>query len=184
MLLSKAIVSRLNPKCYLGVTSTRLFSTVRKQPRGFEPKLFQTSHQLNIRSSHIRLLSVTGPKLSENNKEELIFEIPEKPVEPEVKPVVEQAPDSQELVFTIPEKPAEPIVEAAPDSQELVFTIPEKPAEPIVEAAPDSQELVFTIPEKPDPVDPTLLGEPSLESLGLASYWPSGRLQCSLEWVS
>ena len=162
MLLSKAIVSRLNPKCYLGVTSTRLFSTVRKEPRGFEPRLFQTSHQLNIRSSHIRLLSVTGPKLSENNKEELTFEIPEKPVEPEVKPAVE----------------------AAPDSQELVFTIPEKPAEPIVEAAPDSQELVFTIPEKPDPVDPTLLGEPSLESLGLASYWPSGRLQCSLEWVS
>ena len=162
MLLSKAIVSRLNPKCYLGVTSTRLFSTVRKEPRGFEPKLFQTSHQLNIRSSHIRLLSVTGPKLSENNKEELIFEIPEKPVEPEVKPVVEQAPDSEELVFTIPEKPLEPAVEAAPDSQ----------------------ELVFTIPEKPDPVDPTLLGEPSLESLGLASYWPSGRLQCSLEWVS
>ena len=140
MLLSKTVVSRLNPKCYLGVTSTRLFSTVRKQPRGFEPKLFQTSHQLNIRSSHIRLLSVTGPKLSENNKEELIFEIPVKPVEPEVKPIVEQAPDSQ--------------------------------------------ELVFTIPEKPDPVDPTLLGEPSLESLGLASYWPSGRLQCSLEWVS
>ena len=81
MLLSKTIVSRLSPKCYLGVTSTRLFSTVRKQPRGFEPKLFQTSHQLNIRSSHIRLLSVTGPKLSENNKEELIFEIPEKPAE-------------------------------------------------------------------------------------------------------
>ena len=136
MLLSKAIVSRLNPKCYLGVTSTRLFSTVRKQPRGFEPKLLRSSHQLNICSSHIRLLSVTGPKLSENNKEELIFEIPE------------------------------------------------KPAETTVEAAPDSQELVFTIPEKPDPVDPTLLGEPSLESLGLASYWPSGRLQCSLEWVS
>ena len=138
MLLSKTIVSRLSPKCYLGVTSTRLFSTVRKEPRGFEPKLFQTSHQLNIRSSHIRLLSVTVPKLNENNREELIFEIPEKPVE-------------------------------------TVET---------VETAADSGELVFTIPEKPEPVDPTVLGEPSLESLGLASYWPAGRLQSSLEWVS
>ena len=134
MLLSKVIVSRLNPKCYLGVTSTRLFSSVRKQPREFEPNLFSPSYQLNISSSHIRFLSVTGPKLSENNKEELIFQIPEIPAE-------------------------------------------------TAASAPDS-ELVFNIPEKPSPLDPALLGEPSLESLGLASYWPSGRLQSSLEWVS
>ena len=211
MLLSKAIVSRLNPKCYVGVTSTRLFSSVRKHPSGFEPKLFRTSYQMNICSSHLRLLSITGPKLSENNKEELIFENPEKPAEtvpdsqelvfttPQ-KPaeIVETIPDSQEMVITIPEKPAETIpgsqelvfpekpvetVETVPGSQELVFTIPEKPVE-TVETVPDSQELIFTIPDKPAPVDPTVLGEPSLESLGLASYWPAGRLQCGLEWVS
>ena len=135
MLLSKVIVSRLNSKCYLGVTSTRLFSSVRKQPAGFEPKLFRPSYQMNICSSHIRLLSVTGPKLSETNKEELIFQIPEIPAE----------------------------TAAAP--------------------APAS-ELVFNLPEKPSPLDPALLGEPSLDSLGLASYWPSGRLQSCLEWVS
>ena len=226
MLLSKAIVSRLNPKCYVGVTSTRLFSSVRKHPSGFEPKLFRTSYQMNICSSHLRLLSITGPKLSENNKEELIFENPEKPAEtvpdsqefvfttPQ-KPAetVETIPDSQEMVTTIPEKPAETIpgsqelvfpekpvetVETVPGSQELVFTIPEKPVETVpdsqeliftipekpVETVPDSQELIFTIPDKPAPVDPTVLGEPSLESLGLASYWPAGRLQCGLEWVS
>ena len=133
MLLSKAIVSRLNPKCYLGVTSTRLFSSVRKQPKGFEPNLLRTSYQMNLGSSHIRLLSVTGPKLNENSKEELIFQIPEKPAE-------------------------------------------------TLGSAPDS-ELVFTIPEKPTPLDPSLLGEPSLESLGLASYWPPGWLQSGLEWV-
>ena len=134
MLLSKAIVSRLNTKCYIGVNSTRLFSTVRLQPRRFEPKLFQTSFQMNTCSSHIRLFSVTGPKLGENVKEELIFQIPEKPVET-----------------------------AAP--------------------APDPQELVFTIPEKPSPLDISALGEPSLESLGLCSYWPAGWLQSGLEWV-
>ena len=134
MLLSKIIVTRLNTKCYLGVTSTRLFSSVRKQPRGFEPNLFRPSYQLNLSSSHIRLLSATGPKLSENNKEELIFQIPEIPKE-------------------------------------------------TAASAPDS-ELVFNIPEKPSPLDPALLGEPSFDSLGLASYWPAGRLQSCLEWVS
>ena len=136
MLLSKVIVSRLSPKCYLGVTSTRLFSSVRKQPTGFEPKLFRPSYQMNICSSHIRLLSVTGPKFSDNRKEELIFQIPEIPAETAAAPSV-----------------------------------------------PDS-ELVFNIPEKPSPLDPALLGEPSLESLGLCSWWPAGWLQSSLEWVS
>lgn len=59
--------------------------------------------------------------------------------------------------------------------------------------AADSNELILDfIPEKPLAVDATtILGEPSFESLDLASWWPSGRLQyfmeqihlgCGLEW--
>jgi len=47
-----------------------------------------------------------------------------------------------------------------------------------------STELILDfLPEKPTPVDPgTMLGEPSFESLGLGSWWPSGRVQLFMEW--
>jgi len=65
--------------------------------------------------------------------------------------------------------------------EELIFQVPEPPAAPA--AAPGAPDVsqVFTIPEKPSPVDLSVLGEPSLDSLGLASYWPPGRLQYVLE---
>ena len=68
--------------------------------------------------------------------------------------------------------------------EELIFQVPEPPAAPA--AAPGAPDVsqVFTIPEKPSPVDLSVLGEPSLDSLGLASYWPPGRLQYVLELVS
>ena len=74
--------------------------------------------------------------------------------------------------------------------EELIFEIPEKP-----QIVPDASvttatetaagnELVFDIPEKPLPVDlPELLGEPAFDTLGLASWWPSGRMQYLMENV-
>jgi hypothetical protein len=45
-----------------------------------------------------------------------------------------------------------------------------------------SNELVFEIPEKPTPLGLTeMVGEPTFESLGLASWWPSGRIQYFME---
>jgi len=76
-------------------------------------------------------------------------------------------------------------------SNELVFEIPEKPtisdASPAVdpgvnEAATPNNELVFDMPEKPTPLDlPEFLGEPAFDTLGLASWWPSGRMQYLME---
>jgi len=60
--------------------------------------------------------------------------------------------------------------------EELVFEVPAKPS---TEA---SVSEVFTIPDKPTPVsEVSSLGEPSLDSLGLCSWWPSGRMQYLLE---
>jgi len=52
-------------------------------------------------------------------------------------------------------------------------------------AAADSKELILDfIPEKPLPIDPTsIIGEPSFETLGLGSWWPSGRLQLVMEFL-
>ena len=134
MMLSRTIV-KFTPKCYLRVTSSRQFSSVRQLSERQENLLRnRVSCSVNT-NSIVRYLSLSTPKLSESPvKEELIFKVPEKPVE------------------------------AVP--------------------TPDSSDLVFTIPEKPAPVDLSLLGEPSLDSLGLASYWPPGRLQYCLELVS
>ena len=65
--------------------------------------------------------------------------------------------------------------------EELIFQVPDKPAPP---PASQSDEIVFPLPEKPTPVVLTQLGEPSLESLGLASWWPAGRMQYFLENVT
>ena len=44
---------------------------------------------------------------------------------------------------------------------------------------------LFDIPEKPQPLEISeMLGEPSFDSLGLASWWPSGRMQYFMETVS
>jgi len=71
------------------------------------------------------------------------------------------------------------------DSNELIFEIPDKPK---VDAAAsgtgveDNNELVFDIPERPVPFDmPEMLGEPAFDTLGLASWWPSGRMQYLME---
>jgi len=68
------------------------------------------------------------------------------------------------------------------NTNELLFDIPEKP-----EVAPPNDtitnsEVQFEIPEKPAPLEAAdLIGEPSFDSLGLASWWPSGRIQYLLE---
>jgi len=62
--------------------------------------------------------------------------------------------------------------------EELIVELPPKP----VPEASSSSELIFTLPDKPVPMDVAAsLGEPSFESLGLASWWPSGRMQYFME---
>jgi len=62
--------------------------------------------------------------------------------------------------------------------EELIVELPPKP----VPEASSSSELIFTLPDKPVPVDvAATLGEPSFESLGLASWWPAGRIQYLME---
>jgi len=106
------------------------------------------------------------------------------------------APVTNQLGADIPDKPevldtaaVDPGLSDTKASNELVFEIPEKPivydappaADPgISEAA--NNELVFDMPEKPTPLDlPELLGEPAFDTLGLASWWPSGRMQYLME---
>ena len=54
-------------------------------------------------------------------------------------------------------------------------------------AASSKPDLVLDfLPEKPAPLDDaaaSLLTEPTLQSLGLASWWPSGRVQYCMEWM-
>lgn len=69
--------------------------------------------------------------------------------------------------------------------EELIFKVPEKPPAPSgAEAVSSSSDVVFTLPDKPSPVDVSQIGEASFESLGLATWWPSGRMQYFLENVS
>ena len=133
MILSRTRV-KFTPKCYLRVSSSRQFSSVRNLSERQILLRNRISCSVNTYSS-VRNLSLSVPKLNES-----------------------------------------------PVKEELIFQVPAKPAEAV--PAPDPSELVFTIPEKPAPVDLSLLGEPSLDSLGLASYWPPGRLQYCLELVS
>ena len=64
--------------------------------------------------------------------------------------------------------------------EELIVELPPKP----VPDASSSSELIFTLPDKPVPMDvAATLGEPSFESLGLASWWPPGRMQYFMETV-
>ena len=63
---------------------------------------------------------------------------------------------------------------------ELVFEVPAKPTS---EAAASASSDVFTLPDKPIPMEVSSLGEPSLDSLGLCSWWPSGRMQCLMEYM-
>jgi len=73
------------------------------------------------------------------------------------------------------------ISNTAPEAtNELVFEIPEKPE--VVDAVVDAKAEIFELPEKPQPLDISeIVGEPSFESLGLASWWPSGRMQYLME---
>ena len=73
----------------------------------------------------------------------------------------------------------------APVQEELIFEVPSPPEAEPLPSAPAAEELEFTIPDKPSaPLDLGQVGEPTLESMGLASWWPSGRLQYFLESVS
>ena len=65
--------------------------------------------------------------------------------------------------------------------EELVFNVPDKPMVEAEVETPVTSEPVFSLPDKPSPVEISSLGEPSLDSLGLASWWPSGRVQYLLE---
>lgn len=82
---------------------------------------------------------------------------------------------------------------STPATSELIFEIPAKPeivpdaatptaADPSLGNTTASNELIFDIPEKPIPLDlPEILAEPAFDTLGLASWWPSGRMQYLME---
>ena len=63
-------------------------------------------------------------------------------------------------------------------------TLPEPPSTsadgPVsVDGAPTIEELDFVLPERPlslDQLPDGILGEPAFDTLGLASWWPAGRL--------
>jgi len=71
--------------------------------------------------------------------------------------------------------------------EELIIEIPKNPEVPSVDntvggGAETSNELLFDLPEKPQPLEISeIIGEPSFDSLGLASWWPSGRMQYFME---
>ena len=140
MLLRAKIIQ---PKFNFGLKVIRNFSSLQRRESSCIQQIVLDKYCDRSSSIHSRFLSLTVARCSEESsvKEELIFQIPDKPAPP-------TSPDTN--------------IEAATSS---------------------SNEIVFTLPEKPTPVDVSLLGEPSLESLGLASWWPSGRMQYFLENV-
>jgi len=82
---------------------------------------------------------------------------------------------------------SEAVIDSPKEPDELVIEIPKKPELNSVEAAvgggeESRNELLFDLPEKPQPLEISeMLGEPSFDSLGLASWWPSGRMQYFME---
>jgi len=55
-----------------------------------------------------------------------------------------------------------------------------------VEGAPAIEELDFVLPERPlslEHLPEGILGEAAFDTLGLASWWPAGRMQCFMEWL-
>ena len=85
---------------------------------------------------------------------------------------------------------SEAVIDSPKALEELVLEIPKKPEissvdAGVVEGTEASNELLFDLPEKPQPLEISeMLGEPSFDSLGLASWWPSGRMQYFMETVS
>jgi len=82
---------------------------------------------------------------------------------------------------------SEAVIDSPKPPEELVLEIPKKPEissvdAGVVEGTEASNELLFDLPEKPQPLEISeMLGEPSFDSLGLASWWPSGRMQYFME---
>eukprot|EP00092_Neocalanus_flemingeri_P071851 GFUD01088335.1.p1 GENE.GFUD01088335.1~~GFUD01088335.1.p1 ORF type:complete len:461 (-),score=78.87 GFUD01088335.1:34-1416(-) len=121
-------------------------------------------------SPQLRYLSISGHRF--NTSPEITREILDEVLESVVasvektEAVVNNAAASNELIFQIPEKP-----QVVPD------TVSTSSSEAVA-----GNELVFDIPEKPIPIDlPEWLGEPAFDTLGLASWWPSGRMQYLME---
>jgi len=82
-----------------------------------------------------------------------------------------------------PETPSPGVVTATPEAPIIVETTPE--ATVVIEGTPKIEELDFVLPERPvslDQLPEALLGEPAFDTIGLASWWPAGRLQSFMEW--
>jgi len=83
---------------------------------------------------------------------------------------------SEELILKIPTT-----VESSSVSNVASTTVESSSVSTVANDKPPN-ELVFDIPEKPVPLDlPEVLGEPAFDTLGLASWWPSGRMQYLME---
>ena len=154
--------------------------------------------------TQLRHLSLSGHRLNTSPEatQEVLDSVVANIAKSEPEAVVSELID--ELIFEIPAKPeilpdaaataADPGLIDTTASNELIFEIPAKPeiapdavataADPGLSDITASNELVFDIPDKPIPLDlPELLGEPAFDTLGLASWWPSGRMQYLMENV-
>ena len=196
-------------RLYFGLKVIRQFSSVSPAPVIRCVQAAAVRDVLVPRPS-VRLLSVSAvrwrpeelgsapaeapPPLSSAAEEKLFSPAAAADAPPPVSPAAEATPPPPEQVNITAAAEAEPSMSdpaptftaeveappAAPAQEELIFEVPPPP-----EAEPLPSELEFTIPDKPSaPLDLGQVGEPTLESMGLASWWPSGRLQYFLESVS
>jgi len=190
MLLRLATVSLVKPRKLPTVSSfsqTRQFShrIIVKQPLG--TNIIQLRH-LSLSGNRFNAsleasADVLEKVLADVAKEAVVADVTKEAVVADVTKEAVVADVAKEAVVADVAKEAvvaETSNSAPEATNELVFEIPEKPE--VVDAVVDVKADIFELPEKPQPLDISeIVGEPSFESLGLASWWPSGRMQYLME---
>jgi len=180
MLLRSATLGLMKPKNFSVIGSIPMTRNYSVQKPVRNRVLINRPQIVVMNFSQFRYLSLSGHRFN---------------IEPEVtKEVLENvtaniaAPEVTNEVFETVKANivnAEPIVNTTTNSSELIFEIPEKPQVDAFSSdvgVESTNELVFDIPERPIPFDmPEMLGEPAFDTLGLASWWPSGRMQYLME---
>jgi len=79
-----------------------------------------------------------------------------------------------------------PLAEPVPTPDVPPVQVPPEVPATTVEGVPAIEELDFVLPERPLSIDQLpegILGEAAFDTIGLASWWPAGRLQCFMEWL-
>lgn len=206
MLLRSAAVGLMKPKNFSVISSFPLSRNFSVQ-KPVSNRILVNCPRVAVfnfgTQTQLRHLSLSGHRLNTSPEatQEVLDSVVANIAKSEPEAVVSELID--ELIFEIPAKPeilpdaaaataADPGLIDTTASNELIFEIPAKPeiapdavataADPGLSDITASNELVFDIPDKPIPLDlPELLGEPAFDTLGLASWWPSGRMQYLME---